>query len=95
MRYTTTNDDTPRTLQADPSAAPIDGRGRSIAARSATRGDQSIGSAFLWAVAMDNGRADLAARIEDIETRYCRYSGEDGDVLSSVWSTLGWPMEVA
>lgn len=65
-------------------------RGRSIA----VSGHGSIASSFIRAVAIDRGRQDIAARIDDIESRYCRYSGEDGDVLGSAWSSLGWPVPV-
>ena len=51
-----------------------------------------IGSPFLRGCAALAGRDDLAQRIDDIEARGARYSGEDGDVLAAVWTALGWPM---
>lgn len=42
----------------------------------------------LWPLATEAQRASIL----DICTRYNHYTGEDGDVLSGVWSALGWPI---
>lgn len=50
-----------------------------------------IWASQLRAYALEVGRVDLAQRLEALKARGCRYSGEDGDTLASVWSALGWP----